>query len=253
MDGFDLTGLTRTEFDPLNTNATFSVTPRTNLPVGTHFATVMITGNNGILKTFSVTHTAVDTSTFGIELKDADDNILSNTLYEFDDDDPITGTIENTGTGTAENLRVTLTGTSADSFTVTQPETTTSTTFTVEPNAGLPAGNYTATVVVTGSNGILETFDVKYFVAPANTGISSIVKVTVAAAAASGEIVIAAYDSDGTLLEMLPGQALVLGEHTYEFDVSDIDDHHDNVTFRAFVLYTEGGRFFPLANPVTMP
>ena len=65
--------------------------------------------------------------------------------------------IANTGTGDLSNTVVTLAGTNAKNFTITQPIQSTiikdqSVTFTVKPNDGLIAGTYTAKVKVTADN-----------------------------------------------------------------------------------------------------
>ena len=82
---------------------------------------------------------------------------------------PITAeaiTVTRTGVGAIQALAVGLTGAQAGSFTITQPlvaildGTPQSTTFTLKPNDGLAAGTYSATVTVTASNVVSESFTV---------------------------------------------------------------------------------------------
>ncbi|CAM3606708.1 cadherin-like beta sandwich domain-containing protein [Marinicrinis lubricantis] len=75
-------------------------------------------------------------------------------------------TIKRTGTGTLNNVSVTLSGTNADSFELTQPAVTTldsaapQTTFTVKAKDALAAGTYTATVTVMADHMEDVTFQV---------------------------------------------------------------------------------------------
>ncbi|NSB30333.1 beta strand repeat-containing protein [Clostridium saccharoperbutylacetonicum] len=82
---------------------------------------------------------------------------------------PRTITVTNTGTGSLTGLGVALSGTNASSFTLgsllaTTVSTENTTTFSVKPNDNLAAGTYTATVTLTGNNGISESFNVSFTV-----------------------------------------------------------------------------------------
>ncbi|PSM58614.1 hypothetical protein C4L39_06935, partial [Clostridium diolis] len=85
---------------------------------------------------------------------------------------PQTVTVNNTGTGSITNLSVALSGTNANSFTLgtlgaTTVSTGNQTSFTIKPNDNLAAGTYTATVTLTGDNGISESFNVSFTVSAA--------------------------------------------------------------------------------------
>lgn len=80
-----------------------------------------------------------------------------------------TVTVSNTGNRTTGDLTVTLSGSNADSFTLSKNSITDiavsgNDTFTVVPKTGLSAGTYTATVTVSGGNGITASFDVSFTV-----------------------------------------------------------------------------------------
>jgi uncharacterized repeat protein (TIGR02543 family) len=88
-------------------------------------------------------------------------------------------TIANTGAKATGDLTVALTGAGLGSFTLSATSISSiavsgNAVFTVVPNAGLAEGTYTATVTVSGGNGITASFDVSFKVAPALTGTVSI-------------------------------------------------------------------------------
>lgn|GEM_PF-2732553 len=86
----------------------------------------------------------------------------------YDAREPLTVNVSNTGSEPTTGLSVALAGTNAGSFTLNTTGMastltgTNSTTFTVTPNTGLEVGTYTATVEITGDNGITESFDVSF-------------------------------------------------------------------------------------------
>ncbi|MCL2511175.1 MAG: Ig-like domain-containing protein, partial [Bacteroidales bacterium] len=78
-------------------------------------------------------------------------------------------TITNTGNQPTGALTIALSGTGTGSFTLSTETISDiaidgNATFTVVPNTGLAIGNYTATVTVSGGNGIEESFDVMFAV-----------------------------------------------------------------------------------------
>ncbi|MGN1003196.1 MAG: alpha-L-fucosidase [Oscillospiraceae bacterium] len=80
-----------------------------------------------------------------------------------------TVTVTNDGTGATGVLTVELSGANADSFTLSKTSIDSlavgnSDSFTVVPNTGLSAGTYTATVTVSGGNGITASFGVSFTV-----------------------------------------------------------------------------------------
>jgi hypothetical protein len=164
--------------------------------------------------------------------------------YTFADTDPLTVTIRNTGADPVANAKAALTGADADSFEISgitgnlaaQSDTAT---FTVNPKDGLPAGRYTASVVVTADNGLLESFTVRYVVLPTETNIISVtVSASAAHAAAGADVFMVAYNANGTMAGTLPAQSLIEGEHTYGFDTSSLAT--GDYTWKAFVWTSDG-------------
>ena len=115
----------------------------------------------------------VQTATYGISL-DVDEN----DVYAFD---PVTEgyvalipkavTVTNTGDAATGDLAAALSGTNADSFTLSKTSISSiavsgSDAFTVVPKTGLSAGTYTATVTVSGTNIASHAFDVSFTVRP---------------------------------------------------------------------------------------
>jgi hypothetical protein len=83
-------------------------------------------------------------------------------------------TITNTGNQATGDLTVALFGTNAGSFTLSTTAVSSiaaggTGAFTVAPNTGLAEGTYTATVTVSGANGITANFDVSFTVSPTVT------------------------------------------------------------------------------------
>ena len=79
--------------------------------------------------------------------------------------------VRNTGNQATGDLDLLLSGSNANSFTlstgtVSSIEVDGNRSFTIKPNDGLSIGTYTATVMVSGGNGISESFDVSFTVNP---------------------------------------------------------------------------------------
>ena len=83
---------------------------------------------------------------------------------------PLTVTVTKTGTVATGSLNITLSGNNAACFTVTPGtignigEDSNVASFQVKPNAGLPAGTYTATVTVSGTKVVSRSIDVSFTV-----------------------------------------------------------------------------------------
>jgi len=85
---------------------------------------------------------------------------------------PLSVSIENIGNQPTGTLTIALSGTNASSFALSRTSVPSidvagTNNFTVVPNTGLSVGTYTATVTVTGGNGISENFNVSFTVTPA--------------------------------------------------------------------------------------
>jgi hypothetical protein len=154
----------------------FTVSPNTGLAAGTYTATVTVSGGNDIRKSFSVSFTV---TSYGISLKNNGSALSSHTFpaatLGYAAQTPLTVTIGNTGNQATGTLNVALSGTNPGSFTLSPASSIGSIavgntgSFTVSPNTGLTAGTYTATVTVSGGNGISADFSVIFTVsAPTN-------------------------------------------------------------------------------------
>ncbi|MBP3464955.1 MAG: hypothetical protein J6J90_02290 [Angelakisella sp.] len=84
---------------------------------------------------------------------------------------PLTVTVNNMGTVDTGSLNITLSGNNDDCFTVTPDaidnigtDSSNGASFKVKPNAGLPAGTYTATVTVSGTKVVSRSIDVSFTV-----------------------------------------------------------------------------------------
>jgi len=153
-------------------SANVTVRPREGLSVGTHTATVRIMDAFSHLpaeppQLFNVSVTVV--SDFAIELDPAGNHNFGTVAQGYPEQTSHSVTVRNTGSQATGNLSVNLTGSNAGSFTLSTasisnlaPDATTN--FTVVPNMGLSPGTHTATVVVSGGNGISESFHVQFVV-----------------------------------------------------------------------------------------
>jgi hypothetical protein len=157
------------------------LTPRMGLNPAYYETTVTVGGGNlpeVNWKTFTVRFTVEHT--YGISLSRNGGTDISTgythpfgavELPDYTAPAALTVTIRNTGTGATGNLTVALSNSSAFTLSTTSINSIAAngtTTFTVRPNGGLTtADTYTATVTVSGANGILRSFGVSFTVDPA--------------------------------------------------------------------------------------
>ena len=111
----------------------------------------------------------VITPIYEIALSQTGTHIFPNAVFGYSAQTPLSVSIENTGNQPTGTLNIALSGTHASSFalsrtTVPSIDTASTNSFTVVPNTGLSVGTYTATVTVTGGNGISENFNVSFTV-----------------------------------------------------------------------------------------
>ncbi|MFW2502517.1 beta strand repeat-containing protein, partial [Clostridium diolis] len=154
-------------------NATsFTIKPNDNLAAGTYTATVTLSGDNGISESFNVSFTVSAALTHTATLSQTGTYTFTGETVGYSTISPQSITVNSTGTGSITNLLVALSGTNASSFTLgtlgaTTVSTGNQTSFTIKPNDNLAAGTYTATVTLTGDNGISESFNVSFTVSAA--------------------------------------------------------------------------------------
>jgi len=156
----------------------FTVVPNTNLEIGTYTATVTVTGENDISKSFTVSFTVNEIPTFGIMLSHVGTYTFTSVFsgYDINEIIPLDVIITNVGYEPTGALTIALSGENADYFTLSTTAIPSIAVeyidyFTVVPKADLPVGVYTATITVTGENEILEYFHVSLTVSPVMTNI----------------------------------------------------------------------------------
>jgi uncharacterized membrane protein len=159
---------------------TFTVKPNTGLSAGVYTATVTVSGSNGIGASFDVSFTVnnadgtpppdepLEEPVYGISL-DVSDTAFPEALEGYPAQTAKTVTVTNIGKEATGSLKVALSGDNAEAFKLSKSAISNiavdkTATFTVKPNTGLAAGVYTATVTVSGDNGISESFEVSFTV-----------------------------------------------------------------------------------------
>jgi quinol monooxygenase YgiN len=150
-------------------DAAFTVVPNTGLEAGTYTATVTVSGENSITASFGVSFTVTLEPTYGINLDVSGTHTFTAAIAGYGAQTAKSVTISNTGNQATGALILELSGANSGSF-ILLPTAISSIAvggndaFTVEPNTGLAAGTYTATVTVSGDNGITASFDVSFTV-----------------------------------------------------------------------------------------
>ena len=150
-------------------SASFTVVPKTGLAAGTYTATVTVTGGNGISATFNVSFTVTAVPTYGVSLDQTGTQVFNSAIVGYEAQGPRTVIMLNAGNQPTDALTITLSGTNAAGFVLSKTSINSlavggSASFAVAPKTGLAAGTYTATVTVTGGNGISATFNVSFTV-----------------------------------------------------------------------------------------
>jgi hypothetical protein len=154
---------------PVGTNNA-SYDPNTGV-LGTHYYYVVVTNTNTGVNGNTTATAASNTATVTVNplpIWSIETVPFRNTTHTFTDTTPLTVTVTNTGNQPTENLTVSLGGANASSFTISTTgissiDVNGSDSFTVEPNIGLSAGTYTATVTVDGTPSP-QTFNVTFTV-----------------------------------------------------------------------------------------
>jgi hypothetical protein len=170
---FTLVKTTWSEYQwSVGTNGGFTVAPVTGLPAGTYGTTVMVSGNNSVNKSFGVSFTVnAPVLDYNIGLSETGTHTFAEAAPDYQAISPLAVTVTNTGLQPTGTLTAALSGAHADSFamvggTLSSIGTGETGSFTVGPNTGLASGVYTATVTVSGGNGISAAFTVTMTVKP---------------------------------------------------------------------------------------
>jgi len=156
---------------------TFTIRPNTGLTKGTYTATVTVEGSNGISASFNVTFTVNEKLVeprYGITLSQTGTFTFAGQTEGYTQVVAHTVTVTNSGNQPTGALRVIISGTNSNRYTLSKSTITTiavgnSSTFTIRPNTGLIKGTYTATVTVEGENGIKASFNVTFTVSEGST------------------------------------------------------------------------------------
>jgi len=161
----------------VNTTQTFTVRPNSGIPIGTHTATVTVSGANLAPQSFTVTFQVTDANSV-ISLSPSGNHTFPSAGLGYATPPAAhTVTVQNTGGAATGQLTVALSGTNANRFTLSRTTipslaANATQTFTVRPNSGLPLGTHTATVTVSSANGASQSFTVTFQVINATTTIS---------------------------------------------------------------------------------
>ncbi|MDD4402344.1 MAG: S-layer homology domain-containing protein [Desulfitobacteriaceae bacterium] len=113
--------------------------------------------------------------TYSIELDRNETHVFIAQKTGYEAQTPLTVTVTNTGNQATGDLTAALSGANADSYTLSAAvidsiDVAGTDSFTVVPITGLAVGTYTATVTVSGGNGISDSFDVSFTVSRRSRG-----------------------------------------------------------------------------------
>jgi hypothetical protein len=134
-------------------SGSFTVAPKTGLAEGSYAATVTVSGGSVTSQSFSVSFTV--NPSYGIALSPAADYIFPEATEGYEAQTAYDVTVSNTGTGFTGILTASLGGVNPDAFTLSKTSFSGiaplgSDSFAITPRTGLAAGNYSATVTVSG-------------------------------------------------------------------------------------------------------
>jgi uncharacterized membrane protein len=174
-DGGGSFALSNTVIDSIaeSETATFTVTPKIGLATGTYTATVTVSGGNGIFAGFSVSFTVnppAESPVYGIALSENGTYPFPAATAGYGAQEAKSVTISNTGNQPTGNLTLSLSNSSLFTLSTTSVSSIAASgtdAFTVTPKTGLAAGNYNATVTVSGGNVTSKSFSVSFTVNPA--------------------------------------------------------------------------------------
>jgi len=141
------------------TASAFTVTPKAGLSAGTYTADLIVDSENLPNKNIVTKTLSFKVDSYKASLMPESAYFSDMTVgYDINQVSPKEFTLTNTGNADLTNVAVSLGGTNADSFSLDKAGVGTtlaagaSVTFSLKPNAGLAAGNYSADVTVTADN-----------------------------------------------------------------------------------------------------
>lgn len=147
------------------------------LDAGNYRMAVTLNGKMYLSDPFTVDYTAAPTPTANISLSETSTMDFGSAEENYAALAAKPVTITNNGTAATGALNIALDGANKTDFTLSKTSITDiaasgTDTFTVQPKTGLSAGNYTATVKVSGTGVTEQSFDVKFAVTAAATSIA---------------------------------------------------------------------------------
>ena len=148
-----------------------------NFPAGDYYVAEKLNGTYYWSEKFTVSYTAAPTPTADISLSQTGTMDFGSAEENYAALAAKPVTITNNGTAATGALTIALDGTNKNDFTLNKESISdiainSTDTFTVQPNTGLAAGIYTATVKVSGTGVTEQSFDVKFTVTAPLTAIA---------------------------------------------------------------------------------
>ena len=139
--------------------------------MGTYTATITVSGGNSVSASFNVSFTVAPRPAYGISLDAGAAFAFPEAVEGYGTQTAKTVTVENVGLNDTGVLTIGKSGANAANFTVSASSLDSiamsgSGAFTVVPVTELGVGTYTATITVSGGNGISESFNVSFRVTP---------------------------------------------------------------------------------------
>ncbi|MGL5440204.1 MAG: CARDB domain-containing protein, partial [Filifactoraceae bacterium] len=166
----------RKNINAVTTNQELDLRTLTGFPTGTLVnAKVWIekmedtTNNKGLIFAITPIDVTYKVETYEITITPSEEKTFTSKTIGYTEQESHEVTVKNTGTGATGNLTVNLSGANASSFeldknSISSLASNGEAKVTVKPKTGLAVGSYQATVTVSGSNGITQSFKVNFTV-----------------------------------------------------------------------------------------
>lgn len=260
--------------------ATFTLTPSTGLAAGPYTTTVTVSGGSVASQTFGASFTVTPAPAYGIALTNPGGFVALGGVG-YGAFTPTTVQVTNTGNQPTGALTVGLSGANASSFTISGSTIPSagiavgaSAAFGVAPKTGLAAGAYSATLTVSGGNGITASVNLSFLVsatAPVITSTALPSSVVNPATPYSVTLVsndpTATWSSTGTLPDgltlstagVISGVPTVAGTFTFSVIATNVTGDSAPVTFSITILaptppapVSSGAQGIPALSPAAL-
>ncbi|MDN5299921.1 MAG: large repetitive protein, partial [Clostridiales bacterium] len=152
-----------------NGQSSFTVSPKSDLQVGSYDATVTVSGDTVASKTFDIQFIVKEASVYSIKLNQVGVYTFPSQTVNYTTASSVNVTIDNDGNQATGQLHIALEGSDRDAFSLSTDHIDDiakngSALFKVKTKNDLPIGTYTATVAVTGDAVETQSFTVKFVV-----------------------------------------------------------------------------------------